>query len=55
MSSQNTNEKSGFRQEIGLFGGVSILGGIMIGGGIFYLGSYVLMRTDFSLGLSLLC
>lgn len=55
MSSQNKNEKSGFKQEIGLFGGVSILGGIMIGGGIFYLGSYVLMRTDFSLGLSLLC
>ncbi len=27
----------------------------MIGSGIFYLGSYVLMRTGMSLGLSLLC
>ena len=50
-----TSEKTEFKREIGLFGGVSILGGIMIGGGIFYLGSYVLMRTGFSLGLSILC
>jgi len=50
-----TSEKTEFKREIGLFGGVSILGGIMIGGGIFYLGSYVLMRTGFSLGLSVLC
>ncbi len=49
------SEKTEFKREITLFGGVSILGGIMIGGGIFYLGSYVLMRTGFSLGLSLLC
>ncbi|WP_459129314.1 APC family permease [Guggenheimella bovis] len=49
------SEKTEFKREIGLFGGVSILGGIMIGGGIFYLGSYVLQRTGFSLGLSLLC
>ena len=52
---KQTPSKAGFKQEIGLFGGVSILGGIMIGGGIFYLGSYVLMRTEFNLGLSLLC
>ena len=45
---------SGFKKEISLFGGVSILGGIMVGSGIFYLGSYVLMRTGMSLGLSLL-
>ena len=48
-------ERTGFRREIGLFGGVSIIGGIMIGGGIFYLGSYVLQRTGVTLGLSLLC
>ncbi len=48
------SENSGFRKEISLFGGVSILGGIMVGSGIFYLGSYVLMRTDMSIGLSLL-
>lgn len=52
---KQATSKAGFKQEIGLFGGVSILGGIMIGGGIFYLGSYVLMRTEFNLGLSLLC
>ncbi len=49
------SEQTEFKREIGLFGGVSILGGIMIGGGIFYLGSYVLMRTGFSLGLALVC
>jgi len=48
----NTSE---FKQEIGVFGGVSIIGGIMIGSGIFYLGSYVLMRTGMSLGLALVC
>ena len=55
MDNNNEPVKSGFRQEIGVFGGVSIIGGIMIGSGIFYLGSYVLMRTNMSLGLSLLC
>lgn len=45
---------SGFKKEISLFGGVSLLGGIMVGSGIFYLGSYVLMRTDMSPGLALL-
>lgn len=44
-----------FKQEIGVFGGVSIIGGIMVGSGIFYLGSYVLQRTEMSFGLSLLC
>ena len=47
-------EDGGFRQEISLFGGVSIIGGIMIGSGIFYLGSYVLQRSGMSPGLSLL-
>ncbi|MEA4987832.1 MAG: amino acid permease [Anaerovorax sp.] len=45
----------GFKKEIGVFGGVSIIGGIMIGSGIFYLGSYVLERTEMSMGLALLC
>ena len=49
-----TSEKTEFRREIGVFGGVSIIGGIMIGSGIFYLGSYVLIRTGMSQGLSLL-
>lgn len=49
-----TTEKTEFRREIGVFGGVSIIGGIMIGSGIFYLGSYVLMRTGMSQGLSIL-
>ena len=35
---ESSVSKSGLKQEIGLFGGVSFLGGIMIGGGIFYLG-----------------
>ena len=52
---ESTVSQSGFKQEIGLFGGVSFLGGIMIGGGIFYLGSYVLMRTDFNIGWALIC
>lgn len=51
----NETLNSEFKKEISLFGGVSILGGIMIGSGIFYLGSYVLIRTGMSLGLSLLC
>lgn len=55
LQSQLSSENTEFKREISLFGGVSILGGIMIGGGIFYLGSYVLQRAGFSLGLSLLC
>lgn len=46
---------TGFKKEIGVFGGISIIGGIMIGSGIFYLGSYVLERTNMSMGLALLC
>lgn len=60
MSNQSENgkmqrEETKFKQEIGLFGGVSIIGGIMVGSGIFYLGSYVLQRTGMSMGLALLC
>ncbi|HCR82679.1 MAG TPA: amino acid permease [Lachnospiraceae bacterium] len=53
--SKLTTEKTEFRREIGVFGGVSIIGGIMIGSGIFYLGSYVLERVGMNSGLALLC
>ena len=52
MSSKNNEtapQTAGFKKEIGVFGGISIIGGIMIGSGIFYLGSYVLERTDMSM------
>ncbi len=57
MESNVVNQESGsvFKREIGVFGGISIIGGIMVGSGIVYLGSYVLMRTQMSLGLALLC
>ncbi len=42
------------KREINLFGGVSILSGIMVGSGIFFVGSYVFLRTDYSIGISLL-
>ncbi|MCE5195781.1 MAG: amino acid permease [Negativicutes bacterium] len=48
------SEQTEFKREVGLFGGISVLGGIMVGSGIFYLGSYVLMRSGMSMGLSLL-
>ena len=39
MSNKTTEtSKSGFKQEIGLFGGVSMLGSIIIGGGIVIVG-----------------
>ncbi len=52
----NNNEAQGsqFKKEISLFGGISILVSIMIGGGIFYVGSYAMMRTGYSLGMCLL-
>ena len=50
-----TTEKTEFKREIGVFGGVSTIGGIMIGSGIFYLGSYVLQRTGMNSGLALIC
>ncbi len=58
MSSKNKGSaaaESGFKKEIGVFGGISIIGGIMIGSGIFYLGSYVLERAGMSMGLALVC
>ena len=40
-----------FKKVIGLFGGISLVAGMTIGSGVYYLGSYVLERTDFSFGL----
>ncbi len=45
---------SPMKRDITLFGGISILTGIMVGSGIFFVGSYVLLRTDFSVGTALL-
>lgn len=50
-----TTESSGFKKEIGLFGGISLVAGMTIGSGIYYLGSYVLQRSNMSMGLALLC
>ncbi len=47
-------KQTNLKQEIGVFGGVSILTGIMVGSGIFFIGAHVLMRVDFSIGLALL-
>jgi APA family basic amino acid/polyamine antiporter len=47
-------QKHELKRSINLFGGISILTGIMVGSGIFFIGSYVLLRTEFSLGISLL-
>ena len=52
---QNKSGNGEFKKEIGLFGGMSVICGIMIGSGIFYLGSYVLQRSGYSLGLALIC
>ena len=42
------------KRELGLWEGVSIIGGIMIGSGIFFLGSFVLQRSQLAPGLALL-
>ena len=57
MSSNNDNALKGgeFKKEVTVFGGVSIVAGIMIGSGIFYLGSYVLQRANYKIGVALLC
>ena len=47
-------QESELKQSIGVFGGSSILIGIMVCSGIFYIGSYVLERSNMSMGLALL-
>ncbi len=51
---EEQKKDSELKQSIGVFGGSSILIGIMIGSGIFYIGSYVLERSNMSMGLALL-
>ena len=55
--SNNKNKNSGgkLRKELGLFSGVSLVAGMTIGSGIYYLGSYVLERTNMSMGMALVC
>lgn len=43
------------KKEIGVFGGISLVAGMTIGSGIYYLGSYVLQRSNMSMGMALLC
>ena len=47
----NEKKQSGqLKQVIGLFGGISLVAGMTIGSGVYYLGSYVLERTDSTSG-----
>ena len=55
MSNKNKNSGSKLRKELGLFSGVSLVAGMTIGSGIYYLGSYVLERTNMSMGMALVC
>ncbi|MDF7639244.1 amino acid permease [Lactobacillus sp. ESL0791] len=50
----NESEDPELKHTIGVFGGSNILIGIMIGSGIFYIGSYVLERSNMSMGYALL-
>ncbi|MBQ2959988.1 MAG: amino acid permease [Oscillospiraceae bacterium] len=52
---QNKSSGSKLRKELGLFSGVSLVAGMTIGSGIYYLGSYVLERTNMSMGMALVC
>lgn len=55
--SNNEKKSTGgkLRKELGLFSGVSLVAGMTIGSGIYYLGSYVLERTNMSMGMALIC
>lgn len=48
-------KNSKFKKSIGLFGGISLVAGMVIGSGVYYLGSYVLQRTEYNFGLALVC
>ena len=50
-----SNKNGDFKRVIGLFGGISLVAGEIIGSGVYYLGSYVLERTEFNFGLALIC
>lgn len=59
MSSKNkiselTKVDTELKREMGLFSAVSIIAGIMIGSGIFFIGSFVLQRSNNAPGFSLL-
>ncbi len=47
------NQNGQFKKEMGLFSAINLIAGIMIGSGIFYIGGFVLERTNYSLGLSI--
>ena len=56
MKNGTTLDTNGnFKPVIGIFGGASIVAGMTIASGIYYIGSYVLERTNMGLGLSLAC
>ena len=48
-------KKNTLKKEFGLFTGISLVAGMTIGSGIYYLGSYVLERTNMSMGMALVC
>jgi len=56
MDNKKTKMSGGhLKRELGLFSGVSLVAGMTIGSGIYYLGSYVLERTNMSMGMALIC
>ncbi len=55
MSNTPKNSGGKLKKELGLFSGVSLVAGMTIGSGIYYLGSYVLERTNMSMGMALIC
>ncbi|MDF7668703.1 amino acid permease [Lactobacillus sp. ESL0703] len=54
MKEKSEGNAPQLKKTIGVFGGSNILIGIMIGSGIFYIGSYVLQRSQMSMGYALL-
>lgn len=54
MLTEKNAQQGELKREITVFGGISVVAGIMIGSGIFYLGSYVLQRANYHVGVALL-